>query len=115
MSELTDGIILGHPLPEIISPVTGEIIDQDSIDQLADAWEDLESYQNRLKIYRIALARAIVKKTSFNRGVETGYVRGEKARIKVKLPADLLAAADPEEPLVQTSCLSGRIPLASTG
>ena len=71
-------------LPEIDDPLTGEIIDTDSIDQMLDRFEALDEFNRKLYGTLLALRRAIAAKTEGD-GV-TRRVAGRLRRAKVIMP-----------------------------
>jgi len=72
------------PPPEIDDPLTGEIIDTDSIDAMLDRFDALDEFNRKLYGVLLALRRAIAAKTEG--GGVTRRVAGRLRRAKVVMP-----------------------------
>lgn len=75
-------------LPEIISPITGEIIDPEDIDQLAEALESIKDFSKKISALRYDITKAISRKVKSQGKGKTSYLRGDKLRIKIEQPSD---------------------------
>lgn len=71
-------------LPEIDDPLTGEIIDTESIDQMLDRFEALDEFNRKLYGTLLALRRAIAAKTEGDGA--TRRVAGRLRKAKVIMP-----------------------------
>ena len=73
-------------LPDIIDPLTGEVLDLDSIDALADAYQRITETMAALGPIKQAIAKRLGDMTEGE--ARTRRLRGETTRVKVEMPAD---------------------------